>query len=497
MGHLDDVVGEDGDGDVVGGRVPVRRIEHDGGRDRALRGQIDRQGERHRGDRLARQAEGVGVARAFEQAQRGRRSRVAGYVVVEDGAHTLRVGDGGVGRIAEVNEEGLVGLDDVVAVDGDGDCLGEHARDEGQCAAGRDVVSARGRRVVRRGVVHRDGAEARLRERDCEHCVNGRAAVAFGHADIVNREVGHVVVEDSAHTLRVGDGGVDRVAQVDEEGLVYLNDVVAVDGDRDCLGEHAGSEDQRAAGRDVVHAGGCGAVRCGVVYGDRVDAGLGERDCEHCVNGRASVAFGHADIVDRDVGHVVVEDGAHALRVGDRGVGRAAQVDEERLIQLDGVVAVDGDRDRLADHARGEGQRAAGRDIVHARGRRVVSRGIVHCNRVGAGIGHGDGEDGVNSRAAVALGHADIIDRQNRVVIQDSAHALRVGDGGVGRIAQVDEERLVRFGRSVAVDGDGDGLGEHARGERQRAARRHVVNAGGRRAVRCGVVHRDGEANCC
>src|SRR5262245_28055156 len=66
--------------------------------------------------------------------------------------------------------------------------------------------------------------------------------------------------------------------------------------------------------------------------------------------------------------------------------------------------------------------------------------------------------------------------------------ALAVGDGRVGRVAQVDEEGLARLAESVAFDRDGDGLAGLAGGERQRAGGRLVIAAGRGRPVRRGEV---------
>ncbi|OLR69296.1 hypothetical protein BI311_24970 [Xanthomonas citri pv. citri] len=51
--------------------------------------------------------------------------------------------------------------------------------------------------------------------------------------------------------------------------------------------------------------------------------------------------------------------------------------------------------------------------------------------------------------AAVALDHADIVDRQRRrrVVVDDRAKALCIGHIGAGDIADVDEVGFVRFVR--------------------------------------------------
>ena len=41
-----------------------------------------------------------------------------------------------------------------------------------------------------------------------------------------------------------------------------------------------------------------------------------------------------------------------------------------------------------------------------------------------------------------------VADADARLVVEDGAHALAVGDGRVGRAAEVDDEGLVRLGRA-------------------------------------------------
>ena len=54
--------------------------------------------------------------------------------------------------------------------------------------------------------------------------------------------------------------------------------------------------------------------------------------------------------------------------------------------------------------------------------------------------------------ALLALGLGHVADADPRLVVQDGADALAVGDGRVGRAAQVDEEGLGRLAEAVAVD---------------------------------------------
>ena len=98
-----------------------------------------------------------------------------------------------------------------------------------------------------------------------------------------------------------------------------------------------------------------------------------------------------------------------------------------------------------------------------------------------------DGEGRVDG-AGVALGHGHVVDRQGRrrVVVGDRADALAVGDRGVDRLGQVDEEGLVDLVEHVALDLDGEGLGGLAGGEDERAAGGGVV--AGRMAVPLAVA---------
>ena len=138
-----------------------------------------------------------------------------------------------------------------------------------------------------------------------------------------------------------------------------------------------------------------------------------------------------------DVVHapVVVGDGAQALDVAGGGSGDVGDVDEERLVGLDGGVAVDRDaevvrpgrarRDRLAGEAL--------RDVVVVLGRRVVvlrrAVGGRDVERHAAGVRGGGERDGERERGRarrVPLGQGDVADVERR---RDRA-ALR-GDGEV------------------------------------------------------------------
>src|SRR2546422_194778 len=140
-------------------------------------------------------------------------------VVVDDRAQALVVGDGGVGRVGEVDGEGLVGLELRVAVDQDGDGLGGLARVEGQGAGGALIVAVGdGGRAVGGSEGDGDGLEAGVGEADRED-VAGGAGVALVVSEII-RGAGRSALVPYNRPLRfvVGDGGVGRRVEVDGEG---------------------------------------------------------------------------------------------------------------------------------------------------------------------------------------------------------------------------------------------------------------------------------------
>src|SRR5262249_25104483 len=157
------VVAAGGGGGPVGGGVVDR--------DRRGLGLVEADGE---GERL-------GAALALGGQDVGDGDRRGLGVVVVDVAQAEGVVDGGVGRVVQVDGEGLVRLVQGVAVDQDGERLGGLARAEGQGAGGVLVVAAGGGGGAVLCVVtdgHRLGAG--LRQGDGERHRRG-AAVALGH----------------------------------------------------------------------------------------------------------------------------------------------------------------------------------------------------------------------------------------------------------------------------------------------------------------------------
>ncbi len=134
-------------------------------------------------------------------------------------------------------------------------------------------------------------------------------------------------------------------------------------------------------------------------------------------------------------------------------------------------------RRTLRDEVRG---RAAPHPVVASRGAVGYGRDLVR------------GGEAVHE-AARRHGREDLVERRRmgaRVVVQNYPHRLSRGERSVHRVAQVDEERLVRLVEDVAGDGHDKELIGHARVEGQRRRRRDVIGPRGRRPVLCRHLHR-------
>src|SRR5262249_30269736 len=150
--------------------------------------------------------------------------------------------------------EGLGGLVEQVTDDRHGELLRGDPRREGQGAGGRRVVLAGERGAVVGGEADGGSERGRTGEAHREDRV-ARAGVALGHRDVIDGERGRrIVVGDRRDALAVADGGVDRVGEVEAEGLVVLVDRVAQDRHRDLLRGGARRERQRSGGGRVVLA---------------------------------------------------------------------------------------------------------------------------------------------------------------------------------------------------------------------------------------------------
>src|SRR5262249_2678755 len=137
----------------------------------------------------------------------------------------------------------------------------------------------------------------------------------------------------------------------------------------------------------------------------------------------------------------------------------AEQVEEERLVGLLLAVAVDDDGDGLRRLAGGEGQRAALGDVVVVAGRGGAVHGAeLHRYRLIVGDRERDRQYEQRRLFAVAFLLRHVPDADSRLVLDDGDDRLAVADPGALGAAEVDEERLVRLARAVAVDRQGDRL---------------------------------------
>ena len=137
---------------------------------------------------------------------------------------------------------------------------------------------------------------------------------------------------------------------------------------------------------------------------------------------------------------VVVANDGHRLRVRQRRIRRRRQVQEKRLVGLDGHVALHlhGHGRRRRPRRKRQGPRL--RHVIAARDRRAVGGGVGDRDRQPARRRQVHRERR-RRRPAVAFGDVDIVDRQegHRIVIEDRPLTLVVGDDGIDGAAEVDE----------------------------------------------------------
>ena len=162
--------------------------------------------------------------------------------------------------------------------------------------------------------------------------------------------MGRIIIDNRPLPLRVGNchlapAGLD-VAQVHQEGLVELHERVADHCHAHRLRGSRACRERQRAGRGGVVAAGLGRAigRREVHLHSRVDCGIQRyRKGRPC---RPAIAFRHRDVVDAQVGRVVVDNRPLPLRVGKRHLASA---------RLD-VAQVVAHRDRSAASRRGSGR---------------------------------------------------------------------------------------------------------------------------------------------
>ncbi len=263
-------------------------------------------------------------------------------VVVADGPDALGVEEGRVRALPrEVDDERLVVLVAFVTDHLHGHGGRRRVGEEGGDARSRLIVVVAGRRgLVGRGPVDRDRLRDRPRRRQVED-QRGEAGVALDDLGVGDRDRRRVVVvEDGAERLAVEDDRVDAgVAQVDEEGVVRLQEDVALDGHGQRGAEVARRDgaDRGVGNLDVVDAGLGSARERAPVEGDVLGRHLrqGHREGEDGVTRRT--AFVDREIGDRDRRQAplrlvdVEELDRSALAHGRVARGDAVDVEPERL----------------------------------------------------------------------------------------------------------------------------------------------------------------------
>ena len=127
-----------------------------------------------------------------------------GAPVIDDGAHTLAVGDDSADGVGEIDVESLSAFKDRVVVDGDGDGLGGDVGGEVQCASDGGVVvaCAGGGGVIGAGVLDGGG----LCEVACTGDGEGHGAGSLIDDHIVDGECRCVVVNDGAYACNTPNG---------------------------------------------------------------------------------------------------------------------------------------------------------------------------------------------------------------------------------------------------------------------------------------------------
>ncbi|MNX38330.1 hypothetical protein D3C86_686670 [compost metagenome] len=506
-------VAVDGDRDGLGGRAGCegqRPAGADvvGGRDGAGIGGGVVDGDRlpaHRRQRhRQRGRDRTGVAFGHRGVVDGQRGH---GVVVDDRARALAVGDGGTGHVADIDQEGFIGLVQRVAVDQHGE--GRAAAAGGNGLPGQrlgDIVAAGGGGAIGRGDVEADPARARRRVERHGEGEGGGAAVALIEADVTDAQRRLVVIQDRAgRTCRCADGIAGACSQRQHHGLIGFHGAVGGGRDGDRAGGGPGCDRQRRGHRRVVGAAG-GSAAHGIADRQRHQARLVQGDG---VDQRGAAVF-----VDRGRGyrdrrarHVVVEDRAGGAGRGPDGVAAAGRDGEDhRFIGLHGGIGGGVDRDRRGGRARRNAHRRHAAGVIHATGRGAAGGQVDHGRRgqveaagdgvdqVGrpvladAGRRHGDADAGRRAHGQGEVLHLEIAAGAGAAV--GDAEGDRIGAGGHGG-GTADHACIERQTGGKAAGFHRVGVGCNATGGSQRLRERHALDGRGRRRseAQAGVLH--------
>ena len=365
----------------------------------------------------------------------------------------LIVGNDGIGRAAEVDDETFVRLGHGIAKDRNNECAGGLAGGEEEGAAGADVVRRLGGGAVGGGVVDGDHLAARSAQGNGEHGIDG-TRIALRHRHIVNRQAGQrVVVRYRAQTLAIQHCGIHHVGDVDEEVLGRLVEQVAKDQNRKGVGAAACRD--RLAGKaagTVVDARRGRTVGRGDVKRNTARARWRAEADGEAEAGRARVAFAERDIVDGEIGQCADGEGeAFELEMATNAGAAVGHTDRDR------VVARRVGRG-AADHATAGDTDASGKTAGFQQ--TAVRRNTA-----------GDGQR-LRERGTLGRGRRSRADRQRRRV--DRAAVALVGElrGRQGRIGRADGEAVAAALGGGAAD---DAAAAQGQAERQGAALQGVV----------------------
>ena len=432
----------------------------------------------------------------------------AGYrhIVIRDGAEGFEGGgvvfEAGPFRVAEGEQQGFVRLIQAVVDQRQGDVAEGFVRLHGEDAAG-DAVVFSGRGFGGGGVgagwgfgdgpVHGDRLAGEGIRLHGEH-----EGAAFRRGGGLQAEAREIVVDNHAPGDAVGDGEEPGLDQLQEHGLVRLDDLVRHDLDGEVGGGAAGREHQFAAGaHEVVEDPGeilplpLGGVPTGL-------DGAGARGVE--AEGELDLAafFRRAGLHGAEQGQLVVVpdgDGDRAdAEAGELGPVELGEHRDDCLVRLVGDV-VRHLRGELETGGAGGHEDGAGRGLVVGGeaaggvygGGAVGVYGGARCRGAGVfgEIGRGAGHRVTNAEAAAGgmvqgdFEHQFAALVRIRAAEEDAGGAVVVKgvDGGAGRVAHevavagedgggVVEVRLVDvvvqaaegFGVAGLADGEGDGL---------------------------------------
>ena len=290
------------------------------------------------------------------------------FVVVDDRALGEAGDDGGVRRVAELDEEVLrAAFEEGVSHHMHRNRSGHAARGNAQGPVRREVVAGGFRVAVGRREVDSHILAERLAEVHGEESAGG-AGILFHHGGIgdPHHRQGVVVVDDRPFRGAAHQNRVRHVAEDDLEFFetAFVEGVAQHDHGHDA-GCRPGRDDEGAVRGRIVRAGRGGAVRSIVLGEDRETAGFTEGDDEPG-NALAAIAFLLHDPSDRHVRRVVVvKDRGGTRRAGDHRIGRAGDPQREGLEAafIDGV-AQDRDRQRAVGLARGDPHHPVRRHVV-------------------------------------------------------------------------------------------------------------------------------------